>query len=169
MRKMVGQVRAERQTLMFTAIWPKEVHALAGDMLKDRIRVNVGDSKLKVVKTVKQNVMVCDEFDKKVPPPPPLCFECTSVRFSVQCVPPFRCFGTLPLPMPSPTLFFSARQSAMLMRSRARSCVLVGQRAHCTVTRSRERERLVRDDHDADDHLLFSAASCNVRRVSCDV
>ena len=71
MRKMVGQVRAERQTLMFTAIWPKEVHALAGDMLKDRIRVNVGDSKLKVVKTVKQNVMVCDEFDKKVPPPLP--------------------------------------------------------------------------------------------------
>ena len=45
-------------------------------MLKDRIRVNVGDSKLKVVKTVKQNVMVCDEFDKprmleKVSPPPP--------------------------------------------------------------------------------------------------
>jgi hypothetical protein len=76
MRKMVGQVRAERQTLMFTAIWSKEVHALAGDMLKDRIRVNVGDSKLNVVKTVKQNVMVCGEFDKprmleKVPPPLP--------------------------------------------------------------------------------------------------
>jgi len=125
--------------------WRKEVHALAGDMLKDRIRVNVGDSKLKVVKTVKQNVMVCDEFDKprmldKVSPPPPLFLERTCMRFSVQCFSPFRCFGTHPLPMPSPRPLFSARQNAMLMRSRARSCVLVGQRAHCTVTRSRERK-----------------------------
>ena len=139
MRKMVGQVRAERQTLMFTATWPKEVHALAGDMLKDRIRVNVGDSKLKVVKTVKQNVMVCDEFDKprmleKVSPPPPLFLARTCMRFSVQCFSPFRCFGSHPLLMPSPRPLFSARQNAMLMRSRARSCVLVGQRAHCTVT-----------------------------------
>jgi superfamily II DNA/RNA helicase len=49
---------------MFTATWPKEVHALAGEMLKDPIRVNVGDTNLKVVKTVKQNVTVCEEMDK---------------------------------------------------------------------------------------------------------
>jgi ATP-dependent RNA helicase DDX5/DBP2 len=63
-RKIVSQVRPDRQTLMFTATWPKEVHALAGEMLKDPIRVNVGDTNLKVVKTVKQHVMVCEEMDK---------------------------------------------------------------------------------------------------------
>ena len=63
-RKIVSQVRPDRQTLMFTATWPKEVHALAGEMLKDPIRVNVGDTNLKVVKTVKQHVTVCEEMDK---------------------------------------------------------------------------------------------------------
>jgi ATP-dependent RNA helicase DDX5/DBP2 len=63
-RKIVSQVRPDRQTLMFTATWPKEVHALAGEMLKDPIRVNVGDTNLKVVKTVKQHVNVCEEMDK---------------------------------------------------------------------------------------------------------
>ena len=63
-RKIVSQVRPDRQTLMFTATWPKEVHALAHEMLKDPIRVNVGDTNLKVVKTVKQHVTVCEEMDK---------------------------------------------------------------------------------------------------------
>jgi ATP-dependent RNA helicase DDX5/DBP2 len=33
-RKIVGQIRPDRQTLMFTATWPKEVEAIARDFMR---------------------------------------------------------------------------------------------------------------------------------------
>nr|KAF6460535.1 hypothetical protein HJG59_011449 [Molossus molossus] len=42
-RKIVDQIRPDRQTLMWSATWPKEVRQLAEDFLKDYIHINIGD------------------------------------------------------------------------------------------------------------------------------
>jgi ATP-dependent RNA helicase DDX5/DBP2 len=40
LRSVVGQIRRDRQTLMFTATWPTEVQGLATDFLnKDYVQV----------------------------------------------------------------------------------------------------------------------------------
>lgn len=63
-RKIVDQIRADRQTLMWSATWPKEVQALARDYLKDYIQVNIGSQELSANKNVKQIVHVCSEGEK---------------------------------------------------------------------------------------------------------
>ena len=64
-RKIVSQIRPDRQTLMFTATWPKEVESIARDFMRnDTVRTQIGSSSLKAVKTVKQTVEVCEDYDK---------------------------------------------------------------------------------------------------------
>lgn len=41
-RKIVKEVPARRQTLMFTATWPKEVRKIAADLLVNPVQVNIG-------------------------------------------------------------------------------------------------------------------------------
>ncbi|KAI9325289.1 putative ATP-dependent RNA helicase DDX5-like protein [Zopfochytrium polystomum] len=41
-RMIVDQIRPDRQTLMWSATWPKEVQGLARDFLRDFIQVNIG-------------------------------------------------------------------------------------------------------------------------------
>ena len=41
-RKIVDLIRPDRQTLMWSATWPKEVKGLAEDFLTDYIQVCVG-------------------------------------------------------------------------------------------------------------------------------
>ncbi|KAM7223649.1 Phosphomethylpyrimidine kinase domain containing protein [Rhypophila decipiens] len=45
-RKIIGQIRPDRQTLMWSATWPKEVRAMASDFLTDFIQVNIGSMEL---------------------------------------------------------------------------------------------------------------------------
>lgn len=42
-RKIVSQIRPDRQTLMWSATWPKEVQALARDFLHDYYQVGADD------------------------------------------------------------------------------------------------------------------------------
>jgi len=42
-RRIVSQIRPDRQTLMWSATWPKEVQTLARDFLKDMYQVSEGD------------------------------------------------------------------------------------------------------------------------------
>ena len=42
-RKIVNGVPARRQTLMFTATWPKEVRRIAADLLVNPVQVNIGN------------------------------------------------------------------------------------------------------------------------------
>uniref|UniRef100_A0A7S0U9N0 RNA helicase n=1 Tax=Hemiselmis andersenii TaxID=464988 RepID=A0A7S0U9N0_HEMAN len=64
-RKIVGQIRPDRQTLMFTATWPKEVESIARDFMQhDVVRTQVGSQSLKAVKTVVQHVEVCEDATK---------------------------------------------------------------------------------------------------------
>eukprot|EP00960_Hanusia_phi_P048966 759280-Hanusia_phi.AAC.1 len=64
-RKIVGQIRPERQTLMFTATWPREVENIARDFMhNETVRTLIGSQSLKAVKTVKQFVEVCEDVEK---------------------------------------------------------------------------------------------------------
>jgi ATP-dependent RNA helicase DDX5/DBP2 len=41
-RKIVDEIPPSRQTLMYTATWPKEVTKIAGDLLRNPVQVNIG-------------------------------------------------------------------------------------------------------------------------------
>lgn len=41
-RKIVDQIPPRRQTLMYTATWPKEVRKIAADLLVNPVQVNIG-------------------------------------------------------------------------------------------------------------------------------
>lgn len=64
-RKIVSQIRPDRQTLMWSATWPKQVQGLARDFLKDYIQVNIGSQELKASHHIKQIVRVVDQHDKR--------------------------------------------------------------------------------------------------------
>jgi len=64
-RKIVSQIRPDRQTLMFSATWPKDVQKLASDFLRDYIQVNIGSMELTANINITQVVDVCSEFDKR--------------------------------------------------------------------------------------------------------
>merc|ERR1719271_1900799 len=54
-RKIVGQIRPDRQTCFWSATWPKEVQRLARDLCQsDPVQINVGstDGKLKANKSI---------------------------------------------------------------------------------------------------------------------
>lgn len=64
-RKIVDQIRPDRQTLMWSATWPKEVQRLAHDYLKDQIQVNIGSLELSASHNITQIVEVCTEYEKR--------------------------------------------------------------------------------------------------------
>ncbi|AMD19705.1 HCL446Cp [Eremothecium sinecaudum] len=64
-RKIVDQIRPDRQTLMWSATWPKEVQQLASDYLHDPIQVNIGSLELAASHSITQLVEVVSEFDKR--------------------------------------------------------------------------------------------------------
>ena len=41
-RTIVNEIPSNRQTLMYTATWPKEVRKIAGDLLVHPVQVNIG-------------------------------------------------------------------------------------------------------------------------------
>merc|ERR1719235_753828 len=65
-RKIVSQIRPDRQTLMWSATWPKEVKSLARDICKeDPVHINVGSLDLRTAHTIRQYVEVVQEQDKR--------------------------------------------------------------------------------------------------------
>ncbi|XP_054464195.1 probable ATP-dependent RNA helicase DDX17 [Anoplopoma fimbria] len=63
-RKIVDQIRPDRQTLMWSATWPKDVRQLAEDFLKDYVQINVGALELSANHNILQIVDVCIESEK---------------------------------------------------------------------------------------------------------
>lgn len=64
-RSVVKNVPDVRQTLLFSATWPKEIQRLAHDFLKDPIQVNVGDvNSLNANKDIKQHIHMCNDNEK---------------------------------------------------------------------------------------------------------
>ncbi|XP_044269054.1 DEAD-box ATP-dependent RNA helicase 20-like isoform X2 [Tribolium madens] len=64
-RKIIQQVRPDRQVLMWSATWPKQVQALAEEFLVDYIQVNIGGLSLAANHNIKQIVEVCEESEKE--------------------------------------------------------------------------------------------------------
>nr|XP_023666518.1 probable ATP-dependent RNA helicase DDX5 isoform X1 [Paramormyrops kingsleyae] len=63
-RKIVDQIRPDRQTLMWSATWPKEVRQLAEDFLKEYVQINVGALQLSANHNILQIVDVCNDGEK---------------------------------------------------------------------------------------------------------
>ncbi|CAK6962904.1 probable ATP-dependent RNA helicase DDX17 [Scomber scombrus] len=63
-RKIVEQIRPDRQTLMWSATWPKEVRQLAEDFLRDYVQINIGALELSANHNILQIVDVCMENEK---------------------------------------------------------------------------------------------------------
>ncbi|KAK9891984.1 hypothetical protein WA026_017464 [Henosepilachna vigintioctopunctata] len=64
-RKILGQIRPDRQTLMWSATWPKEVKKLAKDFLNDYVQINIGSLELSANHNILQIVDVCQESEKE--------------------------------------------------------------------------------------------------------
>ncbi|KAG7290213.1 ATP-dependent RNA helicase dbp2 [Staphylotrichum longicolle] len=64
-RKIIGQIRPDRQTCMWSATWPKEVRALASDFQTDFIQVNIGSMDLAANHRITQIVEVVSESEKR--------------------------------------------------------------------------------------------------------
>ena len=45
-RTIISEIRPDRQVLMWSATWPKNVETLAKDFLRDYVHVNIGASTL---------------------------------------------------------------------------------------------------------------------------
>ncbi|XP_043280348.1 probable ATP-dependent RNA helicase DDX17 [Venturia canescens] len=64
-RKIIEQIRPDRQTLMWSATWPKEVKNLAEDFLKDYTQINVGSLQLSANHNILQIIDVCQDYEKE--------------------------------------------------------------------------------------------------------
>ncbi|KAF8821747.1 DEAD (Asp-Glu-Ala-Asp) box polypeptide 17 [Cardiosporidium cionae] len=58
-RKIVSQIRPDRQTLMWSATWPKEVQILARDLCREEpVHINIGSLDLRSCHTIKQEIII---------------------------------------------------------------------------------------------------------------
>ncbi|CAM9809931.1 unnamed protein product, partial [Heterosigma akashiwo] len=63
-RKIVSQIRPDRQTLMWSATWPKEVQGLARDFLTNYYQVTVGSLELQANADIEQVIEICEDYGK---------------------------------------------------------------------------------------------------------
>lgn len=64
-RSIVEHLPNQRQTLLFSATWPREIQKLAHDFLKNPIQINVGEVNALVAnKDIQQVVQVCRDDEK---------------------------------------------------------------------------------------------------------
>ncbi|GMH08715.1 hypothetical protein Nepgr_010555 [Nepenthes gracilis] len=65
-RKIVNEIPPRRQTLMYTATWPKEVRKIASDLLVNPVQVNIGSvDELAANKSITQYVEVVPQLEKQ--------------------------------------------------------------------------------------------------------
>mmetsp|Transcript_756 Transcript_756/g.2668 ORF Transcript_756/g.2668 Transcript_756/m.2668 type:complete len:419 (+) Transcript_756:113-1369(+) len=63
-RKIIAQIRPDRQTLLWSATWPKDVQAIARDFLQNPYQCQIGSSELKSNHNIKQVTEVVGEGEK---------------------------------------------------------------------------------------------------------
>ncbi|XP_078047233.1 ATP-dependent RNA helicase p62 isoform X1 [Augochlora pura] len=64
-RKIIEQIRPDRQVLMWSATWPKEVRNLAEEYLTNYTQLNIGSLTLAANHNILQIVDVCQEHEKE--------------------------------------------------------------------------------------------------------
>lgn len=66
LRQIIGQIREDRQVLMWSATWPKAVRRLAEDILgRDFVQVTIGSQDLTANRRICQNITVCRSDGKE--------------------------------------------------------------------------------------------------------
>lgn len=65
LKKIIPKTNANRQTLMWSATWPREVRSLAESYMRDYIQVTIGHEELKTNNKIKQAVEVCSGREKE--------------------------------------------------------------------------------------------------------
>ncbi|EXB93551.1 DEAD-box ATP-dependent RNA helicase 20 [Morus notabilis] len=63
-RKIISQIRPDRQTLYWSATWPREVEALARQFLRNPYKVVIGSPNLKANQSINQVVEVVTDMEK---------------------------------------------------------------------------------------------------------
>lgn len=63
-RKIVAQIRPDRQTLLWSATWPKEIQSLAAEFLKDPYQVVIGAKDLKANHRIDQQFHFLQSHEK---------------------------------------------------------------------------------------------------------
>lgn len=58
-KKIMSQIRQDRQVLMFSATWPKEVKNLAEEYLNDYVQINIGSLSL----SANHNILQVNEYN----------------------------------------------------------------------------------------------------------
>ena len=66
MTRQFATFQPDRQVLMWSATWPKEVQALAEDFLTDYVQLNIGSLTLAANHNILQIVDVCQEHEKEM-------------------------------------------------------------------------------------------------------
>ncbi|KAL1500168.1 hypothetical protein AB1Y20_012837 [Prymnesium parvum] len=65
LRQIIALIRADRQTLMFSATWPREVERLAREFMSDAVMVEVNNAAdLTANENIEQLFEVCEEAEK---------------------------------------------------------------------------------------------------------
>jgi ATP-dependent RNA helicase DDX5/DBP2 len=65
-RKVVSQIRPDRQTLLWSATWPKEIQRMARDFCReDPVKVTIGSEELSTNPDITQQIEVVGEFEKR--------------------------------------------------------------------------------------------------------
>merc|ERR1719265_1111176 len=65
-RKVVSQIRPDRQTLMWSATWPKEIQRLARDFCReDPVKLTIGAQELSMNPNIEQQIEVVGDYDKR--------------------------------------------------------------------------------------------------------
>lgn len=65
LQRIIPKTNGNRQTLMWSATWPREVRNLAESYMHEYIQVTIGDDELKTNRKIKQIVEVCSEREKE--------------------------------------------------------------------------------------------------------
>mmetsp|Transcript_7812 Transcript_7812/g.14974 ORF Transcript_7812/g.14974 Transcript_7812/m.14974 type:complete len:389 (-) Transcript_7812:5850-7016(-) len=63
-RKILSRIRPDRQTLMWSATWPKEVQYLARDFLRNPTHIQVGSLELSANHNIRQKIEIVEESEK---------------------------------------------------------------------------------------------------------
>ncbi|KAK4394815.1 DEAD-box ATP-dependent RNA helicase 30 [Sesamum angolense] len=63
-RKLVSQIRPDRQTLYWSATWPREVETLARQFLRNPYKVIIGSADLKANQSIRQVIEVMTDLEK---------------------------------------------------------------------------------------------------------
>ncbi|XP_001653950.2 ATP-dependent RNA helicase dbp2 [Aedes aegypti] len=64
-RKIISQIRPDRQVLMWSATWPKEIRKLAEEFLREYIQINIGSLNLAANENIMQIIECCEEYEKE--------------------------------------------------------------------------------------------------------